>query len=133
MSLAWQASALNLSADIEQFNTQMLQPVKARILIEDVDPQWLVSDFQVRLAPRAMFDKMQIPRIFFLTKLDFAIKKQQGQWYIDVSSYDLVKEPYLSFVVELVLPSHRLYREYTLLFDAPSQRHSTAVPLPYQP
>ena len=125
------AQAITLSADIQQINKRMFQPVKAYIAINDIDPALYLTDIKVQLATEAIFSKLQLERQFFITKLDFSVVKKNHQWLIEISSYDLVKEPYISFIVELTTPNKQLYREYTLLFDAPAnQPTSDAIPLP---
>ena len=124
------SQAVTLSSDILQVNKRMFQPIKAYISIEDIDPNLYLTDLTVQLAPAVVFEKMHVDRRFFVTKLDFLVTEHQGQWVIEVSSFELVKEPYLRFIVELSTPSKQLYREYTLLFDSPLTTVSSLSPKP---
>src|SRR5690606_25546132 len=50
-----------------------------------------------------------------------------GKSVIQVSSSKPVREPYLNFLVEVIWPSGRLLREYTLLLDPPLYSPETAA------
>lgn len=66
------------------------------------------------------FNRAGIDRQYFLTDLKFTpVVRPDGKSVIQVSSSKPVREPYLNFLVEVVWPSGRLLREYTLLLDPP--------------
>ncbi|AJE15661.1 FimV/HubP family polar landmark protein [Stutzerimonas balearica] len=72
------------------------------------------------LASVEEFNRAGIDRQYFLTDLKFTpVMRPDGKSVIQVSSNKPVREPYLNFLVEVVWPSGRLLREYTLLLDPP--------------
>lgn len=72
------------------------------------------------LATPEDFTKAGVDRQYFLTDLKFTpVLKPNGKSVIRVTSSKPVREPYLNFLVEVLWPSGRLLREYTLLLDPP--------------
>lgn len=72
------------------------------------------------LASAEDFNRAGIDRPYFLTDLTFTpVLRPDGKNIIRVSSTKPVREPYLNFLVEVLWPSGRLLREYTLLLDPP--------------
>ncbi len=66
------------------------------------------------------FERSGIERSYFLTKIRFdTITKPNGQKVLQLTTKEVVKEPFLNFLVNLEWPNGRLLREYTLLLDPP--------------
>ena len=73
-----------------------------------------------QLASPAAFTEAGVSRDSYLTQLNFLVTRDAaGDRVIQVSSTELVTEPYMAFLVELEWPSGRMMREYTLLLDLP--------------
>lgn len=80
------------------------------------------------LASAEDFNRAGIDRPYFLTDLTFTpVLRPDGKNIIRVSSTKPVREPYLNFLVEVLWPSGRLLREYTLLLDPPLYSPETAA------
>ena len=95
------------------------QPLQAQINLISARVEEL-DEVRVELAPADVFDRVGIPRPFFLTQLKFtSIALPGGGAAIRVTSKDPVKEPFLTFLVEVTWPNGRLLREYTVLLDPP--------------
>lgn len=72
------------------------------------------------LASAEEFNRAGVDRQYFLTDLTFTpVLRPDGKSVIRVSSTKPVREPYLNFLIEVLWPSGRLLREYTLLLDPP--------------
>jgi len=72
------------------------------------------------LASAEDFNRAGVDRQYFLTDLTFTpVLRPDGKSIIRVSSTKPVREPYLNFLIEVLWPSGRLLREYTLLLDPP--------------
>ncbi|MGY4534803.1 pilus assembly protein FimV [Pseudomonas sp. TE3786] len=109
------------------------QPLDAEI--ELVEVRDLASNEVVpNLASPDEFNKAGIDRQYFLTDLKFTpVLKPNGKSVIRVTSSKPVREPYLNFLVEVLWPSGRVLREYTLLLDPPlysPQAAAAAAPKP---
>lgn len=92
------------------------------------------SEVVPRLASPEEFNKVGVDRQFFLTDLKFTpVIKPNGKSVIRVTSSKPVREPYLNFLVEVLWPSGRLLREYTLLLDPPLYSPQTASAAPQAP
>jgi pilus assembly protein FimV len=99
-------SALNqaFSAEIEIINRDRL------------DVEEIISN----LATQEDFDQLNVERTFELYDLRFdVVSKSDGRTVIRVNSRDPIVEPFLNFVIEIIWPSGRLVREYTVLLDPP--------------
>ena len=99
-------SALNqeFKADIELTNTRGLA----------------VDEILPNLASQEDFDRVGVQRNYLLTDLRFrVIQGDNGKLFVRVTSNKPIIEPFLDFIVEVLWPSGRLLREYTVLLDPP--------------
>jgi pilus assembly protein FimV len=99
-------SALNQSLDAE------IRLFQVRDLSE--------NEIIPRLASVEDFERVGVERFFFLTSLNFEVERRgTDDVVIHITSREPVTEPYLNFLVEVLWPSGRLLKEYTLLLDPP--------------
>ena len=109
------------------------QPLNADIAlleVRDLDNTEIIP----RLASAEDFSKAGVERDFFLTNLKFTpVILPNGKSMIRVTSAKPVREPYLNFLVEVIWPSGRVLREYTLLLDPPMYSPETAAMAPRLP
>jgi FimV-like protein len=123
--LSGTATALGLGAMRTQ--SALNQPFYAEIEVNDVRADE-IDAVNARLADREEFSKAGAERPHFLTRLEFnpAIGTD-GRPYIQVSSREPIREPYIEFLVEVVWPQGTLVKHYTVLLDPPA-RGSSAPP-----
>lgn len=86
----------------------------------------------VQLASADDFDRVGLNRASIGVPIEFALAKNaRGEPVIRITSTDIVREPFLGFLVEANWPKGRLLREYTVLLDppvmAPAVKGSSAV------
>jgi pilus assembly protein FimV len=87
-----------------------------------------LSDVRVSLASPEAFTKAGLERHYFLTKLQFSpVQTADGHYVIKVSSRDVMREPFLNFLVEVNSPQGRVVREFTALLDPPASMQGEAV------
>lgn len=123
--LAGTAAALGLGA--MQTQSALNQPFYAEIELTDVNPDELDA-VRAQLASRDEFTKAGAERPHFLTRLRFTPAiGTDGRPYIQVSSREPVREPYIDFLMEVIWPQGRLVKEYTVLLDPPA-RGTSAPP-----
>ncbi|MCB1647071.1 MAG: LysM peptidoglycan-binding domain-containing protein, partial [Pseudomonadales bacterium] len=73
------------------------------------------------LASQEDFDRVGVERVYALTDLRFkVVKDEDGDMVIKVTSNRPIVEPFLNFLVEVLWPSGRILREYTVLLDPPT-------------
>ncbi|MDT8428168.1 MAG: FimV/HubP family polar landmark protein [Pseudomonadales bacterium] len=111
-----QAKALGLGEIT--VDSALNQPLSARIEMLDmagINPDQIT----VALASPADFQRFDIERSFFLENIRFAINTSGGNAQILLTTDAVVREPYLSFVLETRWPSGRVLNEYTVLLDPP--------------
>ena len=95
------------------------QPLVAEIELLDAK-SFAPGEVVPILASAEDFNRAGVDRQYFLTDLKFTpVLRPDGKSVIQVSSSKPVREPYLNFLVEVIWPSGRLLREYTLLLDPP--------------
>lgn len=99
-------------------HSALSQPLDAEIELLNIG-DLTDSDLQVRLAPVEVFNRSGVDRLYFLNDLRFTPLLRGGRSVIRVASVRPVREPYLSFIVEVAQASGQLYREYTVLLDPP--------------
>jgi pilus assembly protein FimV len=103
------------------------QPLVAEIELLEVR-DLATGELVPSLASPEDFTRAGIDRQFMLNDLTFTpVIKANGKSYIRVTSNKPVREPYLNFLVEVLWPSGRLLREYTLLLDPPLYSPQTAA------
>jgi len=109
---------------------------KFKATIELFDAASLESgEIIVSLGSSEDFQRIGVERFFFLTDLTFEVTQgSTGQPQITITSARPVTEPYLNFLVEVLWPSGRLLKEYTVLLDPPtfSAAQAPAVSAPRQ-
>lgn len=112
------ASALGVG-DI-RLHSALNQSLKAEIPLVLSGPE-NIADVKVALAGPEAFAKAGVERQYFLTKLNFeAIRKPDGSHAIEIRSRDVMREPFLTFLVEVNWPQGRILREFTVLMDPPA-------------
>ena len=108
------------------------QPLNAEINLLSATRSEL-DELKVSIASPKAFANAGIERPLFLTKFSFNVKTNaEGQPVVQVTSRDVVREPFLDFLLELSWSKGRLLREYTVLVDPPVTMPA-AVPVPQAP
>ncbi|WP_425915708.1 FimV/HubP family polar landmark protein [Pseudomonas sp. GWSMS-1] len=110
-------------------HSALSQPLDAEIELFDVG-DLSDADMRVRLAPADVFSRSGVERLYFFNSLRFTPLLRGGKSVIRVVSTQVVREPYLNFIVEVARPSGKLYREYTVLLDPPSSAAYSRLPEP---
>ena len=133
MSLLAPVGASALGIGEIKLRSSLNQTFKAEIPLVTSGSESL-DDIKVNIASAEAFGKAGIDRHFFLTKLRFTpTHKPDGSYVVQVSSQDVVREPFLNFLVEVNWPNGRVLREFTVLLDPPStfkEESVTASDLP---
>lgn len=92
-----------------------------------------VQSLTIKLATEEAFLRSGIDRTALLNKLKFKVKQRaNGDYYIEVTTSESVREPFMNFLLELNWKNGRMLREYTMLIDPPSRRapQQPAAPAP---
>lgn len=99
--------------------------------IELIDVQGLQRDeIIVSLASAEDYARVGVERFFFLTDLRFEVAAgSRGVTHVAVTSTRPITEPYLNFLVEVLWPSGRMLKEYTVLLDPPTFSPAAAAPV----
>ena len=101
-----------------ELQSTLNQRLDARIPLHRVEVED-VEEIKVLLADKAAFSRAGIERPFVLSSLRFkVVQTASGETYIEVSSKERIREPYLNFIVDVRSPSGRLMREYSVLLNA---------------
>ncbi|MGI0117418.1 type IV pilus assembly protein FimV [Zooshikella sp. RANM57] len=79
-----------------------------------------------RLASQSAFYQAGVEPVNILQHLQFkTVTRPNGTAYIEVTSNQPIREPFLNFVIETEWPTGRLLRQYTLLLDPPAPTSTT--------
>lgn len=83
-------------------------------------PQGELDTMRVKLASREAFAKVGSEYMHILNRLRFEpVRRKDGSAVILVTSREVIREPFLDFLVEVNWPNGRLVKEYTVLLDPP--------------
>lgn len=130
------ANAWALGLGDIQSESHLNQPFEARIPLVSATTRELAT-LNVRLAPQAAFERAGLDTAPVLDELQFEIVTDQGSPYIRVTTEEVVREPFLSFLIEARWGQGRLVREYTVLLDPPllmeGEPEPTAAPTVQKP
>ena len=106
-------------------NSKLNQPLDADIPVIQ-GTQGEAEGLLVQLAAAEDFDRVGLSRSRLSVPLEFSVVKgSRGDLVIKVTSKDIVREPFLDFLIEANWPKGRLLREYTVLLDPPVMAPAT--------
>ncbi|MBT3427752.1 MAG: hypothetical protein HOJ61_09325 [Gammaproteobacteria bacterium] len=112
-------AALSLGLGRLQLKSALNQAFSAEIEIINRDGLG-VEEILPNLATQEDFEQLNVERRADLYDLRFEVVfNSDGKTMIRVNSRNPIVEPFLNFVVEVIWPSGRLVREYTVLLDPP--------------
>ncbi len=93
-----------------------------------------VSDITVRLASPDKFDDAGVPWSYFLSNIKFkAITQADGSTVVKLSSQEVLREPFLDFLLEVTWANGSLFREFTVLVDPPVTYKKPTLPVMDKP
>lgn len=114
------ASAFALGLGGIKVESALNEPLDARVRLISVG-QMAIDDIRVKLAGPEGFRRAGIERPFLLSKLRFRpVFPENGEPYIQVSTRETIREPFLDFLLEVSWPQGNLVREFTILLDPPT-------------
>jgi len=88
------------------------------------------DDIKVKLAPPEKFEEVGIPRSYILSQIKFKpVEKADGSVVVQLSSKEVIKEPFLDFLLEVSWPKGSIYREFSVLIDPPLTYQQTVLPV----
>ncbi len=114
-ALGWGCSAYALGLGEIEIQSRLNQRLSAVVPISSATPRELES-LNIELASNEDFERAGMERAEFLSSLKFEIKDN----IIRVTSKDLAREPFVSFLLDVRWSGGRLLREYTVLLDPPT-------------
>ncbi len=94
------------------------QPLDAEVPIYDDQTleQW---EIKASLASKEDYARAGIPRGYFIQSLKIELQGSGSGRVIRIRSNDLVREPFLNFLIRVEWPNGRVLKEVTLLLDPP--------------
>ncbi|RDH84851.1 MAG: hypothetical protein DIZ80_05140 [endosymbiont of Galathealinum brachiosum] len=107
-----------------ELNSALNQELNAEIEVLSAAPED-AEQIIIKLASRDAFSRAGIDRPHLLQQLKFKIIDKNGKSYVKVYTKTPIREPFLSFLVEIDWPQGHLLREYTLLLDPPVYNSAT--------
>lgn len=117
MSLIGSAFGLGLG-EIE-VKSNLNDPLEAEIKL--IQLQGLTAgEILPTLASNDDFRRAGVERSFFLSNIQFRVRENEaGDLVVHLTTRQVVREPFLNFLVEVNWPGGRLLKEYTVLLDPP--------------
>lgn len=114
--------------DIE-LHSALNQPLSADIGLLDVSPTPL-DHVQVSLAGGDEFEKLGLDRPAFLSSISMKVRQDKsGRPFIDLTSSEAIREPFIDLLLAVSWPQGRLVKEYTVLLDPPVFLDTAAAPV----
>ncbi|MDN3921757.1 FimV/HubP family polar landmark protein [Roseateles violae] len=103
------------------------ETLKAEIDVTSLSPEE-AGTLKVRVAPPEAYRASGVEYNAVLMGTQVNVVRNNGRTVLRVSSDRAVQEPFVDVILELSWASGRLVREYTLLFDPPSNPKPVAAP-----
>jgi pilus assembly protein FimV len=117
LAVSTRLHALGLG-DIE-VRSALNEPFDAVVSLTSATDEQLET-LKVSIASRDAFSRVGLPRPVILSDFKFSVERSQaGKPVIIITSRDLVREPYMDFLLDAVWPNGRLLKQYTILVDPP--------------
>ncbi len=113
--IAWASAAVALGLGEIDVRSRLNQPLSARIAITAAADD-NVGDLKVALASNAEFKRAGVEQIPYLSSLKFQVKND-GVSYIDVSSDQPAREPFVMLLLDVRDGGNKIIREYSLFLD----------------
>ena len=132
-SMATQLYALGLGTVTVE--SSLNQPLRMRIELLQLGDTRL-QDVRVSIASGADFERFNIERASFLSNIRFSVESSGQGNVIILTSLQIVREPYLSFIIDTRWPNGRLLSEHTILLDLPvfeDQQSTSEIRQPISP
>jgi pilus assembly protein FimV len=102
-----------------KLNSALNQEFSAEIVLTNLRGLG-IDEILPNLASADDFRRVGVERSYILTDLRFNVEANaEGDFVIVITSTRPIIEPYLNFIVEVLWPSGRILREYTVLLDPP--------------
>ncbi len=112
-------TAFGLGLGKLELNSALNQEFSAEIALTN-SSELAVEEILASLASQEDFDRIGVDRNYRLADLHFKVVEiANGSKVIRISSTRSIVEPFLNFIVEILWPSGRVLREYTVLLDPP--------------
>ncbi|MDP6416520.1 MAG: FimV/HubP family polar landmark protein, partial [Gammaproteobacteria bacterium] len=111
------------------------QPLRVRIEIIQLGDTRL-EDVNVQMASTDDFQRFNIERVGFLSNVRLSVEATPQGNFVTLITSQVVREPYLSFILETRWPNGRLLSEHTILLDLPvfdDQQASASARTPISP
>ena len=115
-SMATQVYALGLGTVTVE--SALNQPLRVRIELLQLGDTRL-QDIRVSVASTVDFERFNIDRDSFLSNIRFSVESIAEGNVVILTSSQIVREPYLSFILDTRWPNGRLLSEHTILLDLP--------------
>ena len=113
-SMATQVYALGLGTVTVE--SALNQPLRVRIELLQLGDTRL-QDIRVSVASTVDFERFNIDRDSFLSNIRFSVESIAEGNVVILTSSQIVREPYLSFILDTRWPNGRLLSEHTILLD----------------
>ncbi|MHB8426988.1 MAG: FimV/HubP family polar landmark protein [Acidiferrobacterales bacterium] len=109
------------------------EPLSAYVRIIDATPSD-IKTLSPSLAPEVVFKAAGVGRHRFLSRIKYTVRQHKdGHYYIDLSTDEPFREPFIQTLLEVDWAGGQLVREYTALLDPPhwvaSQHPAISAPI----
>ena len=129
VSLLTPVGAYSLGVGDIKLHSALNQNLNAEIALVLSDAEKL-EDIKVKLAPPSKFEEAGVPWSHFLSQIKFkTVTKANGAIVIKLSSKEVLREPFLDFLLEVSWPKGDVYREFTVLVDPPAVYQQKVIPV----
>lgn len=120
VAMTWAVQAAALGLGELRLDSALNQNFAAEIPLLNVG-DLEASEILPALASAEDFERVGVERFFYLTDLRFRVDlSDPADPVLRITSSRPVTEPFLNFLVEVLWPSGRLLKEYTVLLDPPT-------------
>ncbi len=109
---------LGLSLGSAIVESSVNQPLSLRIEILELG-EIRADDVSIQMASTEDFIRLGVDPLEILSSVSFLTQETSNRVYVFLTSSEIIREPYLSFVLETRWPSGRLLSEYRVSLDLP--------------
>ena len=112
-----------------ELNSYLNQPLDMRVKLSDTG-ELAQDEILVELAADKDYESAGVQRSQLHSRLNFEVELDENAQTgtLHISTDKPVREPYINFLSEVLWPTGRMLREFTVLLDPPSQQQQQAQP-----
>ena len=110
-------------------NSSLNQPLRASIALSDLQ-DIILEDMVIEIGDEEQYENVGLQKTALLTNLELDVVETGNGAIIEITSEDLINEPFINLILVLEWRGGSIVREFTLLLDLPGRNRASVIEAP---